>query len=659
MPLSDEEVKRWKGRIDLGKVYQEKYGNKDKRWEKYVKGLAGDFNSAAELGQEAIDVNITRSDIKTRLAPLWLQEPFFAFKPTREFVEIDGKRVDNVARAEYSESEINYWTRELRVREYVTKPCVLDGETTNHGYAYVGYISEKVEVETKKGDTTEPDPLIRFKQPFVMRISPRNVLLPPGKCRLEEHEWVCLLWLKHLDDVTDRYGKKAEGVKPMKAVMPAFGETTTGLSDALTDFLDSEDSKLVEIQQVWDKRSKMIYTFAEGHETVLSEEKWDLEMEGFPLVDLSFEDVPDEYYATPPQQYAYPQQKELNAIRTTNRRRFNRMKSTIITSGDVDDSVVDAYAKAEDGKMIRSGLSVDEDVRKHFFVDQGLPPDAGSQLYEGRIWSDYLQIQGTSTADRGSGDPNVDSATESANISQKGQIRSTDRGDRVRSFYLDIARKLWMVLQQQPDVKRDRMVAGNLAGQFKQLNYSLKELRGEFAISIDISTVMPDSPTMRLTLAQTNYNLFRADPLVDPEQLILDIYTAQNTPNPSKYLLALRQPDEELQMMLQGLPVEPHERDNHEMHMERHQMHAARIDKALDEVDPEDESGQKVRIALLLMVAHLNSHARIMQKIVSAQGGGRQPGSPVAENMLRNQMRERSGSETGAELRGQPLVEGR
>ena len=112
-------------------------------------------------------------------------------------------------------------------------------------------------------------------------------------------------------------------------------------------------------------------------------------------------------------------------------------------------------------------------------------------------------------------------------------------------------------------------------------------------------------------------------------------------------------------MMLQGLPVEPHERDNHEMHMERHQMHAARIDKALDEVDPEDESGQKVRIALLLMVAHLNSHARIMQKIVSAQGGGRQPGSPVAENMLRNQMRERSGSETGAELRGQPLVEGR
>ena len=159
------------------------------------------------------------------------------------------------------------------------------------------------------------------------------------------------------------------------------------------------------------------------------------------------------------------------------------------------------------------------------------------------------------------------------------------------------------------------------------MNYSLKELRGEFAISIDISTVMPDSPTMRLTLAQTNYNLFRADPLVDPEQLILDIYTAQNTPNPSKYLLALRQPDEELQMMLQGLPVEPHERDNHEMHMERHQMHAARIDKALDEVDPEDESGQKVRIALLLMV--------------------------------RNQMRERSGSETGAELRGQPLVEGR
>lgn len=657
MSLTEQEVREWRGRIQIARLYQSKHGDTalrggKGRWSTYVKALAGDFDSISDLGEEAIDVNMVHATTKTTLPPLWLTEPHVTFRPTRATIEIGGQQVDNVRRAEFAEAEINYWMSELKIRELVTRPCVIDAEATNHAYAYLGYISEKIEVESTQGETTEPEPTVRFKQPFVKRWPVRQVLIPPGYWYIELAPWICMILLKPLKDVQDRY-ENTEDLKATKSLLPDADEKT--VSADMREFVDSEDAKRVELQVVWDKRSKMIYTFADGHDQVLKEEKWELEMEGFPVVDLSFVDVPDEYYGSPSIQFYYPQNKELNAARTAMRKRFNRSKGIVWAAGEVGDEVKEAYEKAQDSTIISTGLTTDEfPIDRLIKTDPGLTPDTNVLVYEQRIMSDILQTSGQGAEQRGAADPNVRTATTSANIEKHVQIRASDKGDRVRTFYLAIARKLWMILQQFPDIERDRLVAGSMAGQFKRLRYSLKELKGEFALEMDLSTVLAENPATRLQTALANYNLLRGDPLVNPEKLILDVMQAENKPNPEQYLLFLRSPDEEFQLMLQGLPVEPHDRDEHESHLAQHDAQGDQIEAELLRVDPTSGMGRKLRFTLGLLLAHQNAHMRILQSIV--QPAGRQPGQPIAENMLRSQQTAISGRETAAELGGQPLA---
>jgi len=80
-----EDQKLWIGRLRLAQRYQDEQGNQTAtsdtgagsvtsgRWDRYRKAYAGDFNSVAELGEEAIDVNFIHSNMATTLPPLWLQ----------------------------------------------------------------------------------------------------------------------------------------------------------------------------------------------------------------------------------------------------------------------------------------------------------------------------------------------------------------------------------------------------------------------------------------------------------------------------------------------------------------------------------------------------------------------------------------------------------
>jgi hypothetical protein len=649
MPEDTEKVefddpKTWHGRISLAQRYLEEHGNTDGRWDKNVKALAGDFNSKAELGDEAIDVNMMRTNAKTTLAPLWVTPPHITVRPTKAKTNKGG---DNVRNAEITELEINYWLRELQIKNQIRKVAI-DGHATNHGYVYLGYVSDKSDVESKDGERTENDPAVKFKQPFAKRHSPKRVLVPPGYDDLESCPWVDLVFLKPLRHVKDKYGARADDVQASVTFEDA---AKTGDSGDFNEYLKSDDAQLVEIHNIWDKESKKVYVLAKDNEDFLEDPKaWPVDVEGFPLEHYRPEDIPDEYWGTPPMTYSLPQNKELNAARTALRKRMNRTKATIIIDKDQEQEFTEKYAQADDGVII--GIDPgDLGVARQIHIDNGLPLDAAGIQYGLVAERDLMQIDGMSAEQRGSGDPNVDSATASANIEKNVQIRNSDKGDRVRDLWVGIARKLWMILKAHPNEKRSRRIAGDVAGQFATVEYSLKELEGEFEFDMDFSAMLADNPATRQTQSVLNYNLLRADPLVNPTMLLLDIFKTQNKVKPENYLLQLRQPGEELQLMMQGLPVEAHDRDDHQSHIQEHEQQAEQLDQGLRQMPPDHDMRGKVALAQSLMVAHVQDHMKRLQAIT---GQEKPPGSPVAENMLRNQVRAGSG-ETEAELSGQPL----
>ena len=654
----EETLKLWCGRVKLAKRFQDEHGNASeprggRRWENNRKALAGDFNSRAELGEEAIDVNLVRSSLKITLPPLTMANPHVAVNPTKAQTDDGG---DNIVKSEKTEVELNYWMRELNVRGEVRK-ALIDAEVTNHGYIYVGRTKSRGDAyDVKSGERRENSPNVKFRAPFVKRHNPKMVLVPPGYWELEDCPWVDLVWLQPLRHVVAKFG-----LEDKKDDIPTetMFEGDAGPNDGqeITDYLDCDDAKLVRVHNVWDKETSKVYCFIEGYDEFLEEPKpWPWDTEGFPLVHYSPEKIQDDYYGTPPLTYVMPQQKELNAARTSIRRRYNRSKAHIFVGADVPDEVVANYKKAEDGEMQK--VDTDKPLNQVIFTDPGLPPDQHGMLYAQIVQSDYMQQSGVSAEQRGSGDPNVDSATSSANIQRNVDIRNSERGDGVRDIYLNIARKLWMILKQFPDEERTRMIAGPLAGKFAEIKIKKGDLDGEFEFDLNISAMLADIPATRQQRAALNYKMLRNDPLVNPEWLVMEWLRSQNVLEPEKALLNLRSPDQEMQMFLTGLPVEAHERDNHEQHLSAHDQQSDMLAEALEQAAARGQDQmEKIQLALALLTSHVQDHVRKVKQLTGGPGAKPQ-GQSVDPNGAKSDIRAIQGNETEAELGGQPLVPG-
>lgn len=654
--LPEKELVAWKARISIAKMYLKRYGNaktatniEDGRWDANIKALDGDFGTLTR-DDEGIDVNMTLSTMQTLFSPLWTSDPYITITATREkYVAKDGSVYDNIMRARLCEYELNYWTRETGLRQ-VVKQNIIDAGATNCGYAYVGYVKSNKDLENDEGEITEPNPLVRFKKPFFKRVKPDKVLIPPGYYDIEDCPWIALVWAKEVCDVKDRYG-----VDDLKSDTIGFSEEEiekeASLSADEKAWLKSDEAGYVDLIQIWDKRSRKLITITRQHDDALAVEPWPVKTEGFPLSKLRFTFTPDQGFGMPWMSAWMAQQYELNQARTASSKRNNRTKSVVFMDGEVADAVIDQYKKAQDGEIIKVPTG-DKKINEVMMIDPGLPM-ADSQYAAGQIaQSDLHQISGLGSQMRGQGDPNANTATSSALIDKWAQIRQTDYGDCVRTHYLNCVKKLWMILQQFPDVERDMLVTGP-DGQMQRIKYTLGELEGEFAFSMDIGSLIPEDPTTRLNNAIARYEMLGADPLFNRERLGVDVLRASNVRDIEAYLTRLMTPEVEMQRMMQGLPVEPHELDDHNAHLAAHEVQMQQIMEAMGQIQQEDPQYAQLQQALALSIAHVNATMMILMQIDSKAGGG---GKPQKSNKAKAALADGGNArETPAETGGQPL----
>jgi len=222
-------------------------------------------------------------------------------------------------------------------------------------------------------------------------------------------------------------------------------------------------------------------------------------------------------------------------------------------------------------------------------------------------------------------------------------------GDTVRSFYLEIAKKLWMVLKQFPNQKRDMLVMGP-QGSLQRITYTLAELKGEFGFFMDLASLYSEDPVTKQRNAFARYNLLRQDPLARGEKLLADVLEAGNKFDIESYMTSLMSPNEEFMKMLQGLPVQANELDDHQGHMAEHDKQADQLEKLVHTSQAGSPDETKARTAGNLLLAHMNDHARIMAEFDTKKNKG--AGKPVAENTLRADTAAPNSGETQAEMTG-------
>ena len=656
--MDKDKVKLWQNRVEMARAWQEQQGNQGKRWDKNVRAMAADFDTKEMVGgNEAVDVNMVRSTMDTPLPPFWVTNPQVLVTPTRATVKLKGSKAphDNVVAAELTQVELNYWFRELKFKN-ILKKCVIDSEAMNLGYCYIGYHRKKNPNLEQDGERIEPLMHIRPGAPYFKRLSPRDVLLPPGIYDLEDAQWVAIETRQPVEDARKIFN--APKLKPSRRLYEIReDEQKLFLERASKQFAafieKDEDLGVTAIYEIWDKRKKKVSYIAEDHEDELNSENWPHDLEGFPLATMRPTEIPDEYHGVPPMSYYLPQQIELNKARTRTAIRENRSKATVFISAEIAEEVKEAYETSKDGGLITVPIEPGQDIRKYIYIDQGLPPNTGAYAYGNQQMQDILFQTGMGSQQRGSGDPNAPTATSSANIEKWVAVRQTNRGDVISDFILSVATKTWMILRSYPNEERDRRVQGPRAGIYKNLRYTLKELHGEFAFEIDISAMINDNPMLRVQRTGANYQMFRQDPLANHEKLLLDVLQAQNNPDPESYLVTLKDPQEEFQRALMGIPSEADQRDDHEAHVKAHHVGLAKLEQALDQgFEPESDEGKKIRMALALLMAHINDHMRIVQEM-----SGGTAGQPQDANALRSDAAAEGQGETQAELDGNPVGE--
>lgn len=191
---------------------------------------------------------------------------------------------------------------------------------------------------------------------------------------------------------------------------------------------------------VWDRRNQQIFTLVENYmeDTIFGPEEWPYLPDGFPLFDLSFNDVP----ATDTESNSYPlsdvvpmlpQLKELSFVSGRMLRHGKRQGTVILAQeGDVDDTQAANIQNAGDMDLV----IVDNISRIQTFKPDSVPPDW--YRLRDQILQDLLRISGFEqmiASVRG-----IETATESENIQEGARLRQSHKIDLIEDFTVDFAR---------------------------------------------------------------------------------------------------------------------------------------------------------------------------------------------------------------------------
>jgi len=491
--------------IKSAKGYTEK---QHQRWSNNIKLYKGEItkfrNKILPTWAHAIETNLTKPIVDAMLPNLIYRTPKINFRPGREIVPVEVQQ-----QALTIENDINAIQVELRLdQEYkrATKDALILGD---------GFI--------KYGLTTDSDSDIddyAFPAPYIKRASPWDVGIDPG-CResnLDDAEYIYFrnlipLWRAQRSNKF-KNKEKLKGVA-ISQFLPQHLQENEGSRK------NTESFEYCALYELWVRENNMVYIL-DDEGTIFDEFPWPYDLEGkFPLVHISFNHVPDEFYCMGEPEHLETLQLEASEKRTqqlNHTRRFNRKYRV---SPDMAKDDKEKLTMGDDGTVVTSREPVD------VIADAPLQADILSEI--GMVMSEAKEVSCVSAYQRGGSEPGVYTATEANMIGQAHNIRVEERRQEVADAISTGARILYNVM---------------------------KEYKGwppiPFQFTVDISTMRrPDDTEKRSDLMQFGQVAIQM-PEFKRVDWLRDVALAFNKP-PEQYVLTA----EEVAQMQQQQPPDP------------------------------------------------------------------------------------------------------
>ncbi len=548
----------WKRRLSAAILRRDAF---KQRVDIYLKEIAG--NRGVPWGKEEMWgynfwVNLLHSNNKIFLAHVYHQNP-------RLLVNKNSQHAASLAPD--IEATMAHYQREL-VMKKVNRRVIVDGYLTNMGVCKVGYKAEfgsepvlaserdedditatervlkglGIEPKEKKKDVSPErhHEFIKSESPFVVSVSPFDMLFPLGAKYTEELQWVAQEIKVFVSEL--KQNPIYKGTEHIRGTEFFKAPVTTKGDDP---FAGDEEYRFTNMYEIHDLKNGKLHIIEMTAQDFLYETDYPHpEIDGSQFVFFQPSIIPkDDIYGVPIPKVDEPMRVEFSAIRQRIAAHIDKFVGRLVgIKSLLGEETIKALQDGDVGSLIE--ITEGDDYRKAIgpFVNPGIGEEIFAHLRE--LKEDLRVVTGVSEAKR-AGAGQRKTLGEAQLIEKGADLSISIDQDQVVDFVKDQARKLFQVITAYVDYPIPVMVKGEDGLGEKPLIPS-EDLKADiwFDVQAD-SSQKPNRELQRFQAEQllvTSVNIAEAmgalsGSVPDLKRLFTKLIAAHDEPNPEEFLV--------------------------------------------------------------------------------------------------------------------------
>lgn len=444
-PTGSEAYLSWLAKVNATLRWRKAYWNGDGNWKRAYKLYGGkhwkfqdEDQPSADESRDLITVNITMSTINNLVPFLINNNPFYALKPRKPSDDVSARLQQEI---------LNY---EFQLQQMIVpiKEAVLDAAIIGHGIIKSGFTFDVDQAVTQQAGEIVYEDYIRAETPYLTRVDPFCFIFDPAASQrnLETARWCGEIFYRYYEDVLENESydssvrnkiKSGEYSVKMMTEEVDYGVTPEDSFIGSPEFEGEYRPKIVKLFEIWDKKYKKYFVFADGVEEPLIEKDWPYDyLQGFPYRRLDFIRIPNSHYPVGIPYSIEDQQLELDRKRTEmfqHGRRFNR-KYEILNK--LSEKSKKALQDGEDGTLVE--VEIMGSVNP--IEDAPIPQDVWQ--IEAIIKQDILELSGLDSLIRGGSLPSRTTGTEVNTRTTLFRMKIDDLVERTDRFVLNVGKDI-------------------------------------------------------------------------------------------------------------------------------------------------------------------------------------------------------------------------
>lgn len=526
-----ELLQKWKDRIRAGIKYQVKYG-KPSSWATYEKRLRCDWEDKGDI----IPVNLIHAFGKAITPKVYARNPRITLRP-------NNPRIPWV-KLKAAETTVNWYIRKLNTKGEI-KRMVADNYINGVGICFFGYDGEfgyrpdHASPLLEGSGTTdrfasdmnyiEYNKNIFPGSPWMLRERPLDTIVPFGATSISTAPWIAHRTIRLVSDVKldGRYLPNKKDVKANRQI-----QAEGSFDDPIyKEMMDTDE--YVELWEIRDYKTRMIYVISFTHDKFLVKEIDELQFNDLPAAEMIFNPDSTSFWGIPDARIIMPQQDELNEIRT--QARAHRAAATIKAIVPLNALSPESKKKFLSGEVMPIVEVNVDDVRKSILLLQPhVPMDFG--VLSTQVMQDVREMIGMGPNQASTYSPGRKTATEATIVQVASELRIDERRDVAADLLVQIAKKILQMVSAFQATSEGVIPITAPNGATKWAKYQARDLIDDYDYIVNPDECLPYNMQVRKQNAQELYQIGRQDPLFNPLELVTHLLEQYPEANPDRLL---------------------------------------------------------------------------------------------------------------------------